>query len=183
MRKPKLKIVEPPDLMLESPSPDDKRLPRPRGRALKASKPNWREEAQLKRTRDLGGLVPDIHNCPHCKKAVRECECGDRYIKVAVGKKPEVSAPSSSKNHWIATIHGGMWEIHEYSPKMLEAIRRVDREHPGEFKLLGIFPTRIEAIEICRRHVSPEENAKRNKETIDLLGQLAELRRKREKEL
>jgi hypothetical protein len=85
-------------------------------------------------------------------------------------------------NYWIATIHGGMWEIFEYTPEALEAIRRVNRQHPGEVKLLGIFPTRIEAIEICARHVSPEENTKRNKEFLSLLGQLAELREKREKE-
>jgi hypothetical protein len=88
-KKIKIELAEPPDLVLESVNPDDKRLPRPRGRALKASKPNWREKAQLKRTRDLGGLVPDIHNCSHCKKAIRECECGNRYIKVVVGKSPK----------------------------------------------------------------------------------------------
>ena len=86
MRKPKLKIAEPLELVLESLSLDDKRLPPPREKALEAGESNWREEARLKKTQDFGGLVPDVHKCSHCKKAVRECECGKRYIKVVVGR-------------------------------------------------------------------------------------------------
>jgi hypothetical protein len=87
---------------------------------------------------------------------------------------------SDSKGHYIGTIHGGMWEIFPYSPHMIKEIRRVNRECPGEIKLLGIFPSKAQAEEICGRHVSPEQHVKRSEEVAGLLEQLAELRRAEE---
>ena len=62
------------------------------------------------------------------------------------------------QDQYIATIHSGMWEIHPYNPNMLQEIRRVNRQNPGEIELLGIFPSKAQAEEICARHVPTEQH-------------------------
>jgi hypothetical protein len=61
------------DLTLESCSADDPKLPQPRGKAARLLQPSKQELAHLEATRQLGGLVPEIHGqgqawqCPDCE--------------------------------------------------------------------------------------------------------------------
>jgi hypothetical protein len=47
------------DLQLQTTSPDDRTLPRPRGRALRRRTVDWKEFRKLGTTKVFGGLLPE----------------------------------------------------------------------------------------------------------------------------
>jgi hypothetical protein len=79
--------------------------------------------------------------------------------------------------HFIATIHGGMWEVIPDVAGELEKLAEVNRQIPGEFIVLGVFSSWQEAVDACAERVPPLENAKRQSEVCKLFERLAALRR------
>lgn len=62
----------------------------------------------------------------------------------------------NDKHRFIATLHGGMWEVIPDAAGELEKLAELNRQFPGEYTVLGVFESRQEAIDACAERETSE---------------------------